>query len=278
LRAHRNAAGPKGILRQCRADPAVILPFPNWRPVAALALLIAGCGGAGSTPDPSPDVSTAPPEQTTVTTSAAPSPAPSVPTNAPTTAPPSTTTTAAPVGTPLEIAAAWIDAFEAGDVERFQSLMHPDATANCINCAYDRQEAPYFSQLGEGTADVSDSRLLALGNGALNADCSEEGSVVTCDTLWMSDFGYFTAEGEPTRQWDVTYEFTIEDGLITRRIIINRGGASFDFGRVADYEDWLEKNHPEVHEKTFAFGTILLTTSEHFALHQKYVPEYMAAR
>jgi hypothetical protein len=182
------------------------------------------------------------------------------------------------VRTPLEIASAWIAAFEAGDVEGFQSLMHPDATAKCVDCAYDRQETPYFAQIGEGTADVTDSRLLALGNGTLNAECAADGPTVTCETLWSSNFGYFTAEGEPTRQWKLSYEFTIENGLITRRIITNVGGASFDFGRVADYEDWLEENHPEVHAETFAFGTILLTTAEQFALHQEYVPEFMAVR
>jgi hypothetical protein len=183
-----------------------------------------------------------------------------------------------PVGTPLEIAEAWIAAFEVGDVERFQALMHPDATANCINCAYERQETSYFVQVGEGTADVSDSRLLALGNGTLNAVCEANGSVVACNTLRASDFGHFTASGEPTRQWEATYEFTIEDGFITRRIIINHGGTAFDSGRVAEYEDWLKEHHPEVHAESFAFGTILLTTPEQFALHQGYVPAYWESR
>jgi hypothetical protein len=172
----------------------------------------------------------------------------------------------------------WIAAFEAGKVAEFQALMHPDATANCLNCAYDRQETAYFAQIGEGTADVADSRLLALGNGSLNAACSTAGPVVTCETLRTTDFGYFSADGEPTRQWDATYEFTVENGLITRRIITNNGGTAFDSGRVAQYEKWLEENHPQVHAEIFAFGTILLTTVEQFAKHQEYVSRYRALR
>lgn len=173
---------------------------------------------------------------------------------------------------------AWIFAFEAGDVATFQGLMHEDASANCLGCGYDRQETAYFGQVGEGTADVSDSRLIALGNGTLNAVCVADGPVVTCETLRSTDFGHFTADGEPERQWNATYEFTIDDGLITRRIITNNGGTAYDSGRVAAYEKWLRDTHPDVHAETFAFGTILLTTVEQFALHQQYVPQYWASR
>lgn len=182
------------------------------------------------------------------------------------------------VASPLEVAIEWIAAFEAGDVEAFQALMHPDAMGNCLNCAYDRQETAYFSQIGEGTADVSDSRLLALANGSLNATCTMDGPVVACETVRSSDFGHVTADGEPTRQWVATYEFTVESGLITRRILISHEGVSFDFGIVADYERWLREHHPDVHSETFAFGTILLTTVGQFEIHQEFVPQFWATR
>ncbi len=188
-----------------------------------------------------------------------------------------TSATVDPAATPLQVAMEWITAFEAGDVATFQGLMHLDATANCLNCGYDRQESVYFSQIGESTADVSDSRLLALGNGSLSAVCAAEGRVVTCETLRSSDFGHLTAEGEPTRQWDASYEFTVENGQITRRIITLIQGTPFDSRRIDDYERWLKENLPEAHDEIFAFGTILLSTVDQFAEHQEYVSQYRAS-
>jgi len=191
---------------------------------------------------------------------------------------PTTTTTILAVPTPLELATQWIAAFEAGDVATFQGLMHPDATGTCLKCGYDRPETAYFDQIGEGTRDVFDSRLLALGNGSLDAVCAADGPVVTCETLRSTDFGHHTADGEPTQQWNATFELTVEDGLVTRRIITKNEGVEYDRGRVAGYETWLRQNHPDVHADLFVLGTILLTTVEQFEQHREYVPQYWASR
>ncbi|NND03590.1 MAG: hypothetical protein HKN91_12465 [Acidimicrobiia bacterium] len=225
-------------------------------------LLAAACGGGSPPAEPTSTVTTVAPSPTAGSTSAS--------TSLPTT----TTTTTAAATAPLEVAATWISAYEAGDVDTFQALMHPDATALCVNCAYDRAEAPYFTQVGESTADVADSRLLALANGSLNADCTADGSLVTCETLRTSDFGFASADGEPDRQWAATYELTVAEGLVTRRVLVHQSGNPFDFGIVAEYERWLKANHPDAHAEGFAFGTILLTTLEQFELHQEFVPQF----
>jgi hypothetical protein len=215
--------------------------------VIAIALMLAGCGGDEAA------------SQATATSM-------------------TTTNTVIAVATPLELANQWIAAFEAGDVATYQGLMHPDAVAACLQCGYDRPETAYFDQIGEGTRDVADSRLLALGNGSLHATCAADGPVVTCETLRSTDFGHHTAEGEPTQQWNVTFELTFEDGLVTRRVLIENEGAEYDRARVAAYETWLRESHPDAHADLFVLGTILLTTVEQFEQHREYVSEYWASR
>lgn len=230
------------------------------------SVVVVACGGGGEPNGVTTTVTTVsktPLPQTTVST-------------APPTRPPSTTTTSFAPADPLEVATAWVVSFEAGDVAAFQALMHPEAVGHCQNFGYQRAETPYF--IGEGTRDLADSRLLTLGNGSLNAQCTVDGPVVICQTLWTSDFGFTTEDGEPTRQWDLTFELTVEDGLVTRRGLINNGGTSFDREKVAQYERWLKENHADVHVDTFAFGTILLTTDQQYELHQEYVPQFWASQ
>ncbi|NNF63065.1 MAG: hypothetical protein HKN07_02290 [Acidimicrobiia bacterium] len=238
-----------------------------------LAIVLVGCGGAIDETT-SPTVETG--EQADTTQATVPEPSPTLVTES--TEASTTTSTVVTLREPLDVAMEWIIAFEAGDVETFQRLMHPDATANCLNCGYDRQETSYFVQFGEGTADVADSRLLALGNGSLNAECNALGAVVTCETRRSTDFGHFNADGEPTLQWNATYELTVENGLITRRILTDNEGSAVDSAKLADYERWLMTNHPEIHGELFAFGTILLSTDEQFTNHRQYVPRYWASR
>jgi hypothetical protein len=190
----------------------------------------------------------------------------------------STTGAQSPELSPIEVAEAWLAAYQLGDVERFHLLTHPDATAVCVKCGYERQEQPYFAQIGEATTDATDSRMLALANGSLDPACTADGSVATCETLRTSDFGFFTGDGKPTQQMEATVEFTVEAGLVTRRVLTIHSGMVFDRAAVADYRSWLKDHYPSVEGELFAFSTILLTTAEQFEQHQRYVDEYQAER
>jgi hypothetical protein len=235
--------------------------------VLAFGWVVTACGGE-SVPSSTSGSATSSIEPAASSTSPA--------TPAATTVVVTTPTTATPPD-PLTVAEEWLAAYETGDVTAFQALMHSDATARCVGCAYERREEPYFAQVGEGTSDLSDSRLLALANGTIERSCAADGSVVSCDTVRRSDFGHRDDEGMPTLQFTATYEFTVEDGLITRRILILHSGQTFDFNVVADYERWLRDNHPDAHEQLFAFGTILVTTVEQFEAHREYVPRFLAS-
>lgn len=247
--------------------------------LAALALaasvvagLLVACGGGEISPGEAATESTSTESPTSTASTAVSSTSISVTSSRPAT----TTTTAVPPSdtTPLDVAQSWLAAYQLGDVEAFQELTHPEATALCVQCGYDRQEEPYFAQIGEATADVSDSRMLALANGSIDPTCNADGAVVTCQTLRTSDFGFFSDGGEPKEQMEATYEFTVEDGLVTRRVVTIHFGRPFDWAAVASYEKWLRDHDPAAYGELFAFGTILLTTAEQFERHGEYVRGY----
>ena len=124
------------------------------------------------------------------------------------------------------VALQWLESYQSGDVAHYESLMSADVTYLCDNCGYERAIADYFAEEGMGGAsqDARDSRLLALASGALNPVCSTEDNVVSCDTMRISEFGYFTDSGEPTQVDMSTYEFTIEDGVIVHLTVTRDGG------------------------------------------------------
>ena len=176
---------------------------------------------------------------------------------------------------PLEVAERWMAAYEAGDVTGFSDLMASDAVHLCVRCGYDRAEDPYFGAGGAIAADSRDSRILALGDGALHARCTANGNTVTCETKRISAFGFVDGAGRPVQQDESTYEFTIEDGLVTKYLLTRSSGNLFDFSRLQAYEAWLSEVHPDAHADLFAFGTILVSTETQFAQHQTFVAEYL---
>ena len=180
---------------------------------------------------------------------------------------------------PESIAIEWLESYESGDVAHYQSLMSADATF-LADDGYDRAIADYFAEGGVGGAnqDARDSRLLALANGSLNAVCSAENNLVSCDTMRISEFGYFTADGEPTQVDTSSYEFTIDDGVITHLTLTRFGGNLFDYGQVQGYRIWLAETHPTAHDELFFQSTILLTTEDQFEQHKTYVVEYLNSR
>lgn len=178
---------------------------------------------------------------------------------------------------PLTVAQEWLAAYETGDIDTMRSLMSPDATQLCSTCGYDRAESPYFASGGGFEPDTRDARLLALGDGTLNAVCEAEGATVMCATHRESDFGFFDEAGNPMQGDESAYEFTIEDGVIERFVVTRSGGNLFDFARIDAYEAWLGDTHPDAHSRLFSFGTVLLTTDEQFAEHATYVDEWRSA-
>ncbi|MGI9584054.1 MAG: hypothetical protein ACR2N7_00510, partial [Acidimicrobiia bacterium] len=134
-----------------------------------------------------------------------------------------------PAGGELETAEEWLTAYEVGDVARYQSLMSPETTYDCLNCGYDRATAVYFASGGGAEQDVRDSRLIALGQGTLNPSCVADGDLVTCTTERTSMFGYFDADGQPSQVDRSRYGFTFDDGQITHLTVTRTGGNLFDF-------------------------------------------------
>jgi hypothetical protein len=180
--------------------------------------------------------------------------------------------------TAMTVAEEWIDAYEVGDVPAYQSLMSQSVTFHCRECGYDRAVTEYFAPVGGAELDARDSRLLALSDGSLNANCSIVPGGVTCETLRESDFGFFTSDGEPTNQDKSVYDFTVEESVITHLTVTRSGGNLFDFSHIQAYRLWLADQYPDAHEELFALTTILLATENQFEQHQTYMAEFLAAR
>jgi len=121
---------------------------------------------------------------------------------------------------PIDVAEAWFALYEAGDVAGYQALMSADATFSCADCTGGTGltlDGPYFDYPLRALAaeDAADSRTLYAGHGSLNATCTADGNVVTCDTERASLFGWFDEEGEPQTYQRATRVFTVEDGVVT---------------------------------------------------------------
>jgi len=181
--------------------------------------------------------------------------------------------------TPDELVEDWFVSYESGDAAGYQLAMSPDTTHQCVNCGYDRAVTQYFEPAGGAELDVRDSRLLALGDGSLNPVCESDGAVVTCVTERISAFGFFTDEGEPTQTDRSTYEFTTSGKTITH-LTVTRGssGNMFDFSKVQDYRQWVERSHPDVYDDLFFLNTILIGTDEQWRVHQVLAAEFFSGR
>lgn len=155
--------------------------------------------------------------------------------------------------------------------------MSADATSDCEGCGYDRAVTPYFAPGGAEFNDTSDSRILALGSGTIEATCSAAGQTATCEARRSSDFDFATDNGEDPSQTTSMYEFTVEDGLIVHYTLTRSDGNLFDFSHIQNYRLWLADNYPQAEQELFASTTILLTTDEQFAQHQQFIAEYMAS-
>lgn len=172
----------------------------------------------------------------------------------------------------------WLIAYEDGDVARYQSLMSPEATYECLNCGYDREMTVYFSAVGGADQDVRDSRLLALGQGTLNPSCVADGDLVSCTTERISMFGYFDANGEPSQIDRPIYDFRFDDGQITHLTVTRTGGNLFDFNKIQSYRRWVEEQHPEEYDELFLFSTILISDDSAFARHKELAEQYLMGR
>jgi len=186
---------------------------------------------------------------------------------------------------PIDVAEAWFALYEAGDVAGYQALMSADATFSCADCTGGTGltlDGPYFDYPLRALAaeDAADSRTLYAGHGSLNATCTADGNVVTCDTERASLFGWFDEEGEPQTYQRATRVFTVEDGVVTEYGFVALQalqGKWFNYGQIAAYGRWLSQNHPKDHAELFFGTTIIVNDAEQTERHRIFVADWAAA-
>ena len=193
----------------------------------------------------------------------------------------STTIAELPGAAPLDVAEAWIEAYEQGDPARWQALMAPDATFTCDVCAgTGMPEGPYFDYPGRDmpSEDARDSQLLHAAHGSLNATCTADGIEVSCDTMRTNLFQRDDGQGQLTGQQVGHLVFTVEDELIVGYEIVVLDGQWFDYSAITDYANWLRVNHPADHDELFVGATMLVSDAEQVARHRELIPTWAAAR
>ena len=179
---------------------------------------------------------------------------------------------------PLETAEAWIESFEKGDIAGYEALMAPDAAFQCLECAYgDLDESGQYFPF-RNDAEGVDAAILGASEGSLNATCSEDGSLVTCDIRVTSLFGFTGEDGQPANEYTAELVFTVEDGLITNYVHHAFTGNWFDYGLIDAYEAWLRAEDPTAHSELFFFGTMLTDEPAQLERHRNFVAQWAATR
>lgn len=116
-----------------------------------------------------------------------------------------------------------------------------------------------------------DSRYWAATGMTATREYSADGASVTVDTVATSGL-------DPTRSYEYTIVFRIEDGSISDVEVIGIDARTADRVAFADYRAWVQANEPEKFEDLFHFGQTLATeTAELLRLQQGMVAQYHEA-
>lgn len=163
--------------------------------------------------------------------------------------------------TDVEIAADWLERWEAGDIDGLEALTSPDMLGGT-----------WQGSSGQRTFH-DNARYMAATGIDLAADCIPLGDQVSCSILTISGLSPGTVID------DSTNIFTIEDGLVAHIQFARPGKMPItaDTALLA-YRDWLRDRHPEAAAELFADSVLklLAETPEARAAHQKYVAEFIA--
>lgn len=171
---------------------------------------------------------------------------------------------------PIEVAEAFFERYEAGDVEGYESLMHPDAIWDCPECF----EGPFFPDSGARVLNRTWSHYIAATGMRRQVECETSGSLVTC-------VARSTSALQPGTVVQVDeIEITVTDGAIAAVLVVNTTNGMLpatDMRGLIAYEGWLNENHPVVRDQLFGFRREpIVDTPEARDLHRRYVARFLA--
>lgn len=168
---------------------------------------------------------------------------------------------------PLDVVAAISGAWEVGDIEAADALIHPDS--------------PYWTQIG----DVSEEIWYRIATGvAMESECFEGtparlgayepiGVVVTCNDTLISGLAPETVIGGGTVAFDIA------DGWVQDFLVIAYVGAvgEFEMPQYRQYLNWLEQRDPQNVDNLYVPRVgLAFSTEEQRAKHREMVPMFLA--
>lgn len=170
----------------------------------------------------------------------------------------------------IEVVEAFLDRYEAGDVEGYESLMDPDAIWDCPECI----EGPFFTDSGARVLNRTWSHYGAATGIRREAECEAGERLVTCVVTSLSGL-------QPGTLLQVDeIEIIVHDGAIVDVLVVRTTNGMLpatDLRGLMVYEDWLDENHPEVFDQLFRFrGDPIVDSPEARDLQRQYVTQFLA--
>lgn len=170
----------------------------------------------------------------------------------------------------IEVVEAFLDRYEAGDVEGYESLMDPDAIWDCPECV----EGPFFTDSGARVLNRTWSHYGAATGIRREAECEAGERLVTCVVTSLSGL-------QPGTLLQVDeIEIIVNDGAIVDVLVVRTTNGMLpatDLRGLMVYEDWLNENHPEVFDELFRFrGDPIVDSPEARDLQRQYVAQFLA--
>ena len=111
----------------------------------------------------------------------------------------------------------------------------------------------------------------------MDAPCTANGNVVSCDLTPVSPLGEVNDAGEPSIVRTSVETFTVEDGMVTLWEQ-DVAAPTVDERRKAEYLTWLQENHPSDHAEIVAFGTFIFEDRESAGIHRAFIQEWAASQ
>ena len=170
----------------------------------------------------------------------------------------------------IDVVEAFFERYEAGDVDGYESLMHPDAIWDCPECS----EGPFFPESGARVLNRTWSHYLAATGMRREVECETSGSLVTCVATSTSAL----QPGTVVQVDEI--EITVTEGAIVDVLVVNTTNGMLpatDLRGLIAYEGWLSENHSEIRDQLFGFRREpIMDTPEARDLHRQYVDRFLA--
>lgn len=171
--------------------------------------------------------------------------------------------------TPVETVELHLERFENGDIEGMYEVFSPDLVVENVKLA----PTSYFGRQSHVDGYNLSSQRWYVEHATMNAECTADGNVVTCDFAPVGLFSVKDENGDSTLVSKWTDTFTVENGLVTYWYE-GLSQRTLDSRRETEYGAWLKDTYPNDHAELFAFGSLLSSDEDMIQRHHDFIAEW----